>query len=570
MLTKTLGNNFFRTMAIKKFLCLATMALMTSVVFAQTIKDANQLFEQGNYQEAKTLYYRFKSNNSTAAKRYSLCSKLDGYYSTALDYYNERKYISALKICDKIFESNPICAKTRKLQNDCQTAIRELQEERQRKFDDARDSQLESKLVAFQQEYSKQQEWVDKTQIVIEDLKVYEKAKVQDTRESYVVYLSESKYKIYEKEAIYKIKEFDCHTMWEAIKNVRDKSQFEKYITLYSEYNYHVDAAKANISLLEAEDFSDRQKWEEAYLKFSSSVGHTSIPFTKDDEKMYKTATMVHDYLALGSDASESELISYMDANKKSPYYDNASERVAKLRIKKIKEDADDPSKTMKNLRSDYRAASKYVVNPATKELLETVRTQSYAKKREWNKDMYGPIITFGIGLNGAFSNNVFDLGIGTYVRFGRFNHVVNATIGLKYELMSQYKGTIKTSSSKQNNHSFVAHSAILPVGLRINCLRLSDDWSMFIGGKAEFGINFKGDLLVPDTDKEIGEVMKKYTISYYPEIGFQSRHWDFNLYYKMSHDPYQSESKNPYIPFVDEKTLKSKNFFGINVAYYF
>ena len=548
-------------MVIKKFLCLATMALMTSVVFAQTIKDANQLFEQGNYQEAKTLYYRFKSNNSTAAKRYSLCSKLEGYYSTALDYYNEKKYNSALKICDKIFESNPICAKTRKLQNDCQNAIRELQEERQRIFDEARDSQLESKLVAFQQKYSKQQEWVDKAQIVIDDLKVYEKAKVTGTRESYVVYLSESTTKIYEKEANYKIKEFDCHTMWEAIKNVRDKSQFEKYIDLYSEYNYHVDVAKANISLLEAEEFSDKQKWEEAFLTFSSSIGHTSILFTKDDEKMYKTATMVHDYLALGSEASERELLSYMEANKKSPYYDRASDRVALLKMEKLKIDADDRGKTMNNLRSDYRAAANYVIYPATKEKLESVRTSSYAKKRAWNDAIYGPKITFGVGFNGAFSNHVYNLGIGAYARFGRFNQILNGTVGLKYELVNQYK----------KSNSVVVHSVVLPVGLRINLIKLSDYCRMYIGGKADFGINFKGALPNSDTYEENGKVMEKYTIAYYPEIGIQTHHWDFNLYFKMYNgNPYLSEEENQNIPFVEEQILKSKYFGGLNLTYYF
>ncbi len=552
-------------MAIKKILCLATMALMTSVVFAQTIKDADQLFEQGNYQEAKTLYYRFKSNNPTAAKRYSLCSKLEGYYSTALDYYNEKKYNSALKICDKIFESNPLCAKTRKLQNDCQNAIRELQEERQRKFDEARDSQLESKLVAFQQEYSKQQEWVDKAQIVIDDLKVYEQAKVQDTRESYVAYLNESKTKIYEKEANYKIKEFDCHTMWEAIKDVRDKSQFEKYIDLYSEYNYHVDTARANISLLEAEDLSNKQKWEEAFLKFSSSKGHTSIPFTKDDERMYKTATMVHDYLALGSEASESELISYMKANKESPCYDQASDRVALLKMEKLKIDANDRNKTMNNLRSDYWAAADYAVSSATKEELESVRSFSYSKKRNWNNAIYGPKVTIGIGINGAFSQNVFNLGIGVYARFGRFNQILNGTIGLKYELVNQYGG------SSNNSRSVVAHSAILPVGLRLNLIKLSDYSRMYIGGKAEFGINFKGNLYSSYIYEEIGEVMEKYTIAYYPEIGIQSHHWDFNLYVKMYNgNPYQSETKNQNIPFVEEKTLNSKVFGGLNFAYYF
>ncbi len=93
----------------------------------------------------------------------------------------------------------------------------------------------------------------------------------------------------------------------------------------------------------------------------------------------------------------------------------------------------------------------------------------------------------------------------------------------------------------------------------------------MYIGGKAEFGINFKGNLYSSYIYEEIGEVMEKYTIAYYPEIGIQSHHWDFNLYVKMYNgNPYQSETKNQNIPFVEEKTLNSKVFGGLNFAYYF
>ena len=280
---------------------------------------------------------------------------------------------------------------------------------------------------------------------------------------------------------------------------------------------------------------------------------------------MYKTATMVHDYLALGSEASESELISYMKANKESPCYDQASDRVALLKMEKLKIDANDRNKTMNNLRSDYWAAADYAVSSATKEELESVRSFSYSKKRNWNNAIYGPKVTIGIGINGAFSQNVFNLGIGVYARFGRFNQILNGTIGLKYELVKQYGG------SSNNSSSVVAHSAILPVGLRLNIIKLSDKWRMYIGGKTEFGFNFEGNLLNQNTEEKIGQVMKKNTISFYPEIGFQSRRWDFSLYYKIYNgNPYMSDGENNNIPYVNEKTLNSKQFGGVNLTVYF
>lgn len=553
---------------MRKVFLLFIMIVMASTAIAQSIDDADNLFNEGNYKEAKLIYYKYKSKNSIAEKRYTLCSTLEGLYSTAVDLYNAKKYNSALKVCKNIFNSNPVCAKTKKLERKCNDAIRQLQQERQQKFDSACESRSEEKLKAFQKEYSNQSEWVEKAEEVIEDLRAYKIAEQKNTREAYQAYVNSSTKKIYESEANYKIGEFDCHAMWSEIKDNRNKEQFENYINKYSSYDYQLNVAKANIKLLSAEEAAKSKNWESAYADFSDSFGKASLLFTKEDSKMFDVATMVHKYNALGSNASQNELLSYMKMYPKSPCYDEASDRIALLKAEKL---------TIFSSVSERNDAYYYAISDYMKQKVQNILDRKLKEKRRYNRREYGPKVTVGLGLNGVFYKNAYDAGLGLYMRIGRFNQILNGIIGVKYEAKAQYESSgIKDDSyddyspRAEYKNFIVANQVIIPVGLRFNIARLSKKCSMYIGGKAEYGLSFKGDLK-SDTDYKIGKVLKKNTLAYYPEIGIHSHHWDFNLYYKFySKDPFLSVDENPNINFVNPKTLETKNYGGFSLSCYF
>ncbi|MBR6656029.1 MAG: hypothetical protein IKL20_05435 [Alistipes sp.] len=169
------------------------------------------------------------------------------------------------------------------------------------------------------------------------------------------------------------------------------------------------------------------------------------------------------------------------------------------------------------------------------------------------------PFVT--LGLEGSIEGlKSFSTGWGASVRIGRFNSVINATIGVKYQYTSCNQHIWYVYSDPNSYHVYSgdadykqrAHQLVVPIAVNWNPYR-DDKFAYFIGIGYEHGFlsattrkyenlsyDFSEEHMVQSGDCEDVTYLSTPSRTVIFQTGLSGRHWDWKVYYKL----YANKSK--------------------------
>lgn len=556
---------------IKRILAIMIVMLSVIVSFGQSLSDADVLFKKGEYGKAKVLYFKYREIDKIAANRYNECINLETLYKIAENLYNEGKFNKSISVCEKILIKNSVCAKTKKLIQNCNDGLDALRKERADMFEYARVNMSVEEFEKFKDKYKMQKEWVEKANSHISDIALYKEAINGNTRDSYVKYLSNSTIKAYEKEANFQIGRIDSNTRWNEIKGTRDLTAYELYLKTFAVYNTHNKEAEDYVEFLQGIKAAEAQNWTMAYRKLGNVLNSTNVNFTKKDKELYNVAKQECEYASLPN--AEKPLIAFMNKYPKGVKYKEASGRVARLKANELK---------WNSSRNERLNAMSYAINGIDKQYVQVILDRTLAEKRRHYREAYGPKVTFGMVFNGGLSTAYTGaFGMGFNLRLGRYTQFLNGTIGTRYEMFNSTHSSPEDyrSGAEKPSIYILGQQVIIPIGMRFNLIKLKDKKaSIYAGSSVDFHFTFADsnmDLPISNSNYvELGKVLKKKYMSIVPSVGIHSHHWDFNVYYRIyDESPFVTEDENPNVLLlnqINDKMISTKGDFGITFGYYF
>ena len=170
----------------------------------------------------------------------------------------------------------------------------------------------------------------------------------------------------------------------------------------------------------------------------------------------------------------------------------------------------------------------------------------------------------FSIGVDGDFETNLGSksgyqmfYSVGLLIRLGQPKHTFNFITGVRYRwyrVMPSYDSYYDDGS---DDWQYFGGAMGIPTNFRFNIAHFGENAAMFIGLGAEFGVYL--------ADEKHKNSMEKNYMSFSPQFGFTSRHFDISAYWRRYQKGIFVDAIKRY-----SSEFDSSNMIGLQMGFYF
>lgn len=492
----------------------------------------------------------------------------------ARHYMEKGDYVSAKKKLERVLELDEEHAEALRLLEECNGMIEQQREVEREALQNAIDAGNVKALQDFIAQYPKS-EFVSQAERRIEDFELWEAARKKDTKVAYQQYLSTSDRLGYKSEAEAAVYRIEVDEAWQGCHNSNSMTKLESYLEKYPNAA-HANEAEYELNLLKAEKYYHQNSRTLALSCYEKANTYRTL--TGMHKKNYDELVLETTYNRLKESTDLTELQNFLKRlTLDSPYYNPISNRIAVVKAQRL---------TVSSSQTDMDVALSYAKDNETKATVKQYISDVKKRQRENKRDLrkrrrkawWEDRATLGWSIVAADVDPSIDLknfpstcslGTGLRLRFGRFNDLVNFTIGADYQ---NYWGKYVTTTnyygyySEETVHYSTIHRRLaFPVNFRVNMP--VDKYSrraFYIGCTAEFGFDIND---ISDYFKQINSFESLLhweavpSIAVEPQIGFNHKHFDWGLYYKYYIQGYR---------FFNTEFLDGNKRMGVYMVVYF
>ena len=494
---------------------------------------------------------------------------IEAYMRQAKHFMEKSDYVSAKNKLEKVLELDENHAEAMELLAVCEEKMEQQRAVERAALNSAINSGSIQSLRSFIEQYPKS-EFVGQAENCIEDFELWATARQNNTKAAYQEYLSKSKVMGYEDEANEKERGFEAEEAWANCHNSIEK--LEDFVDKYYGTTHSKDA-QYELNLLYAERYYKQKEHYFAliYYKKAKEIHALNGEYLKHFNELQQE----EQFNKLKNSYVLTDLIDFLKhLSVDSPYYNPISNKIAIIKANNL---------TSYSTEMDMDVALNYAKDDATKakvkERILEVKKRQRERKREtakkerkiWWKDR----VTFGWNIIGADFDPEFDISstgvsskpstysleTGLRLRFGRFNDIINITIGLDYQ---NYKGKYVYQQYYYDEAKYsVIHRRLAPqINFKLN---MAPDYkrAFYLGCSAEFGYEIEE---IEDYFDRINSFQDVFywtvpSIAIEPQIGFNHKHFDWGIYYRCYLDGFS---------FFESEYSDGNNRIGMYITIYF
>ena len=464
-------------------------------------------------------------------------------------------YVSAKKKLERVLELDEEHAEAQRLLQECKEFIEQQRAAERAALERAIDAGTVKALQDFIAQYPKS-EYVSHAESCIEDFELWDEARKTDTKAAYQSYLSSSTILGYKNDAQAAINRIEAEEAWEGSHNSKSIPKLESFLEGYPQ-SVHSKEAEYELNLLKAEKYYNQNSRTLALSYYEKANTYRTL--TGSHKKNYDELVLEATYDRLKGSTNLTDLQNFLKRlTLDSPYYNPVSNRIAvvkaqRLTISSSQQDMDVALSYAKD--DDTKSTVKQYISDVKKRQRENRRDMRKWKRKTWWKDratLGWNIVTADIDPSLDLSSNnssaypsTCSLGTGLRLRFGRYNDVVNFTIGADYQ---NYWGKSVTYSSyyyslEEVDYYTIHRRLVFPVNVKFNMPAKYSNRAFYVGCSAEFGFDVND---ISDYFKHINKIedfldwQAVPSIAIEPQIGFNHKHFDWGLYYRYYLDGYR------------------------------
>ena len=354
----------------------------------------------------------------------------------------------------------------------------------------------------------------------IEDVRLWQDAKKQNTIVAYRNYLNKSATQSYSQLANAAIADLESREEWERIRRTTSKTVVETFIETHPKSSC-IDAARKRYEELLAVEYYEQGDLLRAFEKFEAAGGRSRIDMS--NRLKYDDCLEYKDFKKLNT-TKESELLAFLKKYPSGKYYNEVSNMIAIERARSL---------TLFSGDSKYYEALSYARDNSTRNYVQSCIDnsrrdyRSYKRKQKWKRhNANGKLIQLGFeiidaGLNPStyeqydnYLNIAWFYNGGLSLKVGNFSDPIQFEVGVKAGVV----GYVLSPGTDEEKYKVRFHMPIF-ARLKINLLSVDE--------KAKFYIDATG-------------YYNTYTNKYLENefaasggIGVAWRHWDWSIYYK-------------------------------------
>ena len=458
---------------------------------------------------------------------------------------NSGQFTTAQTLLRGVLKLSPGNSRAKAMLASCEEGLKSQKRKELQAYEDACRVGTPFALQSFISKYPKSEKVAD-VKKRLQDYKIWNAASKRNTIDAYYDYLSESSLKAYRNEAYAAISKLKEYEDWYACKDGNNESLLSKFIANYPN-SYHVSEAQYFLNIIRGEEYYAKQYNLSAYEYLCKANSYRTL--TGAPARHFQEMKQEYEFKNVMASFDISTLSSYLQALPTySPYRIRVSNRIAVLKVSQLGAYSSEYS---------MNEALAYAQDEETRSLVRSyIKTAkklhaSYEKSRRAGARKFWWRNRFTVGWNIFhldYLENFMGIGTGVKMRFGRWDDVINFTLGAEYNYILYFDG------DSWDSRVTVAQQLEIPVGCRFNLFEIWNDTKFYVGCDGSFGFN----LVAGDDFKNI---LSKNNFSIIPQIGVVSRNWDFGIYYKK------------YIngmPLLQELPSKMNQRVGCFLSYYF
>jgi len=473
----------------------------------------------------------------------------------ARHYMEKGDYVSAKKKLERVLELDEEHAEALRLLEECNGMIGQQREAERVALQDAIDAGNIKALQDFIAQYPKS-EFVSQAENRIVDFTLWDDAKQRNTKTAYQHYLSTSTILGYKDDAEAAIYRIETEEAWEDCHNSNSTVKLERFLKDYPKSNY-AQEAEYELDLIYADKYYKQNERSNAlsYYRKAEKIH----PLSDEHNKQYSELLLEEQYNKLKYSNDINTLLSfYRKLTLDSPYYNPISNRIAIVKAERL---------TVSSSQMDMDVALSYAQDDDTKtsvkQYISNVKKQQRENRRDmrkWKRKLWWEdratvgwnIITAGFDPNIDIDldspsdfPSTCSLGSGLRLRFGRYDDIINITLGVNYQ---HYWGKYVTANNSgyyndEEIHYMTIHKRLsFPINLKINIPNQNRS-SFYLGCSAEFGYELDDIIKYFNSINSIDDLyymQPEPSIAIEPQIGFNHKHFDWGVYYRYYLEGYR------------------------------
>lgn len=458
-------------------------------------------------------------------------------------------YVSAKKKLERVLELDGEHAEALRLLEECNEQIKQQVQAERDALNQAIEAGTVQALRDFITQYPKS-DFVNQAEDCIVDFELWDDARKNDTKAAYQKYLSASTilgYKDAAEAAILRIEEEEA---WSSCHNSNSMPKLESFLEAYPQSRYAKEA-EFELDLLYADNYYKQNLRSKAlsYYRMAEKI-HA---LTGDHYRQYSELLLEEQYNKLKNSndvAALQNLLRTLSSN--SPYYNPISNRIAIIKAQRltVSSSENDMNDALGYAMDDSTEASvKQYISEVKKRQRENRRQLKRWKRKAWWEDR----ATLGWNIVSADVDPEFEirldnasgypstcaLGTGLRFRFGRYDDIINFTIGMDYQ---NYWGKHVTPTSyyyyneEEVEYNTIYRRLAFPVNLKLNMPSERSSRAFYFGCTAEFGFDYNHVLNYFRQINSFENLLNwpaVSSIAVEPQIGFNHKHFDWGLYYR-------------------------------------
>ena len=432
---------------------------------------------------------------------------------------NSGQFATAQTLLRGVLKLSPNNSRAKAMLASCEEGVRNQNRKELQAYEDACSEGTPFALQSFISKYPKSEK-VSDVKNRLQDYKLWNAASSRNTIDAYYDYLSESSMKAYRSEAYVAIDKLKEDNDWNTCKNGSNESLLSKFIANHPN-SCHVKEAQYFLNVIRGEENYAKQYYYSAYEYLYKANSYRTL--TGAPARHFQEMKQENEFKEAMASSDISLLSNYLySLPTYSPYRTKVSNRLAILKASQLGSYSSE---------SGMNEALAYAQDEETRSLVKNYikrakelhayyeKSKRAAARRFWWRNR------FTIGWNICHLDYLDDfMGLGTGIRtkFGRWDDVVNFTLGAEYAYIMYFNDDVDDDET----YASVAHQIEVPIGFRLNLFEIWENTKFYIGCEGSFGFN------LAEGDKFRG-VLSKNNFSIAPQIGFASRRWDMGFYYK-------------------------------------
>lgn len=463
--------------------------------------------------------------------------------------FERQEYTGSKKLLDRVLKLDPSNKEAKSLLEKCQSKIDEQLEMEASAYQSACQKGTIEAYQVFISNYPNGK-YHQEAKNKIEDIKLWTEAKTIATKEAYENYLSFSPLRTHLREAESQINILSEEDDWSHC-NTKSKADLEKYLSQHPQSKY-AERAKYHLNILKAnEAYTKGDKLAAfSYLEDAKKVS----PLFDDELRMYNTLQDEYQSPRILISNNVDEVSQYLtNLSPSSNYYNRISNHLAVLLSSKFTATSsladisramdyakDDATRNIVKHNADNATSSKY-----TKSLNQNTKKEKTDGTSWWKDRLH-------VGIKADVEKNVYETSWafdgGVVLKIGKHTDLFNFLVGADFRFYIFDKFPRNVALARVAHKAYITGGQIVvPLTAKFNVLKVSDSWRLYVGGSCN--IQSK----IHDSFK----ILKPHSVSFEPQAGFTSRHWDLGAHFKIF-------GKTPY--FINCRS----NYIGIQATYYF